>query len=117
MLLAGLFVLLGIRSLAHWIRRPFDSVDPVDHALFALFVVGRVGCWFTLAGFFWLSATLRDPSGSGALLQGRAFVDVFRAKYWWYPLPFLTFLVLQFLAGFFLGRRSPKAPRARSEPP
>jgi hypothetical protein len=107
LVVAALLVAGGIRSLVHWIRRPFDSADPVDHALFAAFVVGRVGMWWSLAGFFLLSLTLRDPNGSGAYLQGRAFTDYFRDRYWWYPMVFLSALVLQFLASFFLGHRSP----------
>lgn len=102
---AGLFA-LGVRSLVHWVRRPFESTDPVDHALFAAFVVGRVGAWMSLAGLFALSAALKDPNGSGAYLQGRAFTDYFRDRFWWYPLVFLGFIVLQFLAGFFLGHRT-----------
>ncbi len=104
---AGLFAAGGARSLVHWIRRPFDSTDPLDHALFAAFVLGRVGMWWSLAGFFLLSATLKDPNGSGAYLQGRAFTDYFRDRFWWYPMVFLGALVLQFLASYFLGHRSP----------
>ena len=106
LVVAAAFLALGVRSFVHWVRRPFDSTDPVDHALFAAFVVGRVGAWLSLAGFFLLSATLKDPNGSGAYLQGRAFTDVFRDRYWWYPLVFLGFITLQFLAGYFLGHRS-----------
>jgi hypothetical protein len=104
---AGALGLAGLRSLAYWARRPFDSTDVRDHLLFAAFVLGRVGSWWSLAGFFMLSATTRnpDPAGGGATLAGRAYLDEFRARYWWYPLVVLGFLVLQFLAGYFLGRR------------
>jgi len=97
----------GMRSLVYWARRPFDSTDVRDHLLFAAFVLGRVGSWWSLAGFFALSATTRnpDPRGGGAALAGQAFVDEFRARYWWYPLVVIGFMVLQFIAGFFLGRR------------
>jgi hypothetical protein len=99
---------MGVRSLVYWLRRPFDSTDPVDHLLFAAFVVGRAGLWFAFAGELLLSLTLRnpDPRGNGAYLAGRAFADEFRLRFWWYPLVILGFLILQFLAGFFLGRRS-----------
>ncbi len=104
-MLAGALIAMAIRSLVHWIRRPFDSSDPRDHLLFAAFVVGRVGMWLSLAGSLYLSATLKDPNGSGAYLQGRAFADYFRDRFWWYPLTFLIFLVMQFVAGLFLGHR------------
>lgn len=112
-LVATVLGLAGLRSLVYWARRPFDSTDVRDHLLFAAFVLGRVGSWWSLAGFFALSATTRnpDPLGEGATLAGRAFVDEFRARYWWYPLVVIGFLVTQFLAGYFLGRR-----QARSEP-
>ncbi|MEO8476300.1 MAG: hypothetical protein ABI572_04505 [Actinomycetota bacterium] len=99
--------LAGLRSLVHWMRRPFDGTEVADHLLFAAFVLGRVGSWWSLAGLFALSANTRnpDPLGGGATLAGRAFVEEFRARSWWYPLVVLGCLVLQFLAGFFLGRR------------
>jgi hypothetical protein len=112
LVIAAGFVAMGVRSLVHWIRRPFDSTDPRDHLLFAAFVVGRVGMWLSLAGGLILSATLKDPKGSGAYLQGRAFADYFRDRYWWYPLTFLVFLVMQFGAGLFLGYR-----RSAQDPP
>ncbi len=104
---AAVLGLMGLRSLVHWIRRPFDSTDPRDHVLFALFVLGRVGAWWSMAGLFLLSATLRDPNGSGAYIQGRAFTDLFRDRFWWYPLVVIGFLVLQFVAGYVLGHRRP----------
>ena len=101
----------GLRSLVYWARRPFESVDVRDHLLFAAFVLGRIGAWWSLAGFFALSAGTRnpDPLGGGATLAGRAFVDEFRARYWWYPLVVIGFLVLQFVAGYFLGRRQERS--------
>lgn len=100
---AGLFA-MGARSIVYWIRHPFESSDPRDHLLFATFVVCRVGMWMSSAGYLYLSATLKDPK-SGAYLQGRAFTDVFNARYWWYPIIFPACLVGQFLASWFLGHR------------
>jgi hypothetical protein len=91
------FAALGVRSLVHWARRPFDSRDPRDHLLFAMFVTGRVGLWFGLAGLFLLYAL----TGT----QGRAFVDDVR-RYDWFVMVFLGLAAMQLLGGFFLGRRS-----------
>ena len=66
-ILAGVFVLLGARSLVHWLRRPFEGGDVVDHVLFALFVTGRVGLWFALAGVFALYASTST--------EGKAFAS------------------------------------------
>ena len=88
---------LGVRSLVHWLRRPFDSRDRRDHVLFALFVTGRVGLWFAMAGLFLLYAVTQT--------QGRAFVDDVRA-YDWLLLVFIALSAMQLLAGYFLGRRS-----------
>ncbi len=97
-----LFAALGVRSLLHWARRPFEGVDARDHVLFALFVTGRVGLWFGLAGLFLLYA-LTDT-------RGRAFIDDVRS-YDWFVLVFMGLAAIQFLAGYFLGRRSVTRPQ------
>ena len=91
------FGALGARSLVHWARRPFASSDPRDHLLFAMFVTGRAGLWFALAGLFVLYAL----TGT----QGRAFVDDVK-QYDWFVMVFMGLAALQFLGGYFLGRRS-----------
>jgi len=98
----ALFTALGIRSLLHWGRRPFDGVDLRDHVLFALFVTGRVGLWFGLAGLFLLYA-LTDT-------RGRAFIDDVRS-YDWFVLVFVGLAAIQLLAGYFLARRSESGPQ------
>jgi len=50
--LGGLLVLLGLRSLVVWTRRPFESRSFRDQLLYALFRTGRIGVWFALAGIF-----------------------------------------------------------------
>jgi hypothetical protein len=92
-----LFGALGIRSFVYWTRRPFESRDARDHLLFAIFVTGRVGLWFALAGLFVLYAS----TGS----QGRAFTDDVR-MYDWYVMVFVVLTVMQLIGGYFLGRRS-----------
>jgi hypothetical protein len=97
--LVAAFGALGLRSLVHWIRRPFESHDARDHLLFAMFVTGRVGLWLALAGIFVLYA-LTDT-------QGRAFVDDVRA-YDWYVMVFVVLAAMQLVGGYLLGRRSAK---------
>ena len=97
--LIALFGALGIRSLIHWIRRPFESRDARDHLLFALFVTGRVGLWLALSGIFVLFALTNT--------QGRAFIDDVQ-DYDWYVMVFVVLAAMQLVGGYFLGRRSAK---------
>jgi hypothetical protein len=93
---AGVFTLLGIRSVFHWASRPFDSEDPVDHLLYALYVAGRAGLWFAFAGLF----AIYGVTGGA----GQGFVDSAN-DYRWYVMVFAGLGALQFVAGWFLGRR------------
>ena len=106
--IATVFALLGLRSLWRWTRRPFDGTDVSDHALYALFVTGRVGLWFAVAGLFAIYASVD--------LRGRAWVDEVE-PYRWYLIVPLVLAALQLLAGWFLGRRSPSDERDVSPPP
>ena len=89
----------GTRSLIHWLRKPFVGRDGVDHLLFGLFVLGRVGVWLSLSGLFAIYAVL---SGQ---VRGRAFTDEVRARLWWYPAITLSLAATQAVCGIFLGRR------------
>jgi hypothetical protein len=95
--LAVLFVALGVRSVVYWSRRPVEARDRRDHALFAVFVTGRAGVWFAIAGLFALYA--------GIPTRGRAFIDDAR-EYDWLLVVFLVLAALQTLAGFLLSRRA-----------
>jgi hypothetical protein len=92
------FAALGLRSLVYWGRRPFEGRDARDHLLFAVFVTGRVGLWFAVAGLFCLYAVTNT--------RGRAFIDDVQ-QYRWFLMVFLGFAAMQFVGGYFLGRRSP----------
>lgn len=94
--LAGLFALGGLRSLLVWTRRPLGGVDAADHALYALFVTGRVGLWFAFAGLFAVDAS------SDA--RGRAAIDELTELRWFFLVP-LVLAAAQVLAGYYLGRR------------
>jgi hypothetical protein len=108
-LLMAALGLLGVRSLVHWLRTPFAGEDAVDHSLFALFVLGRVGIWWSLAGLLAI-----DTAVSGHL-KGRALGDEIRTRFWWYPVVVIAFTALQFVAGVALGRRS--GPLRRTDGP
>jgi len=62
LVVAILLALLGVRSLVVWAGRRFDSTSMRDHLLYALFVTGRAGAWFGLAGLFFGYAFVRDDS-------------------------------------------------------
>ena len=97
--IAVLLALAGARSLVHWLRLPFAGQDPIDHLLFALFVLGRVGFWWSLSALFVIYATVSSS------LKGVAFTDEIRTRFWWYPVVVAAFGAMQFAAGFVLSRR------------
>jgi len=99
--IAALFILAGLRSLWSWSRRRFESADVVDHLLYALYLTGRIGLWFSIAGIFLVSASIH--------VEGRAFLDEV-APYRWYIMVPLLLSAMQFVAGYALGRRSPDEP-------
>jgi hypothetical protein len=99
--IAALLTLGGLRSLWIWSRRRFEGVDVVDHVLYALYLTGRVGLWFALAGFFFIYASVDTPGVPG--------LDELQ-PYRWYVLVPLFLGALQLVAGWFLGRREPGEP-------
>ena len=101
LVVAGVLVLLGVRSAIYWLRRPVDSEVRRDHLLYALFVTSRVGLWFALAGLFVLFASVET--------QGRAFIDD-AARFSWYYIVLAVPAALQFVTGFLLGRAPPTPP-------
>lgn len=103
--LAVLFALGGARSFWKWGRRAFESTDAVDHALYALFVTGRVGLWLAMAGLFLLYASV-DTHGRPALDE--------LERYRWYLLVPLLLAAMQAIGGWFLGRREPSDRDRRS---
>ena len=94
---ALVFGALGVRSIVYWTRRPFEGTDVGDHVLFALFVTGRAGMWLGVGGIFLVYAHSTDEEGKLHLTS----VGQFR----WYLLVFAFLLVVQLLAGYFLGKR------------
>ena len=104
-LASALLLALGLRSLVHWLRLSFAGEDAADHVLFGLFVLGRVGVWWSLAGLFAIYATISRH------LAGRAFTDEIRTRFWWYPVVVLVFAAVQLVAGILLGRRAGRSGR------
>lgn len=96
LVIAGLFVLGGLRSLWTWSRRRFETADVTDHLLYALYLTARVGLWFAFAGFFLIYASVEA--------RGRPGLDEL-APYRWYIVVPLGLAAIQLLAGWFLGRR------------
>jgi hypothetical protein len=101
-IVAALFAVIGVRSLVYWLRRPFETTDLRDHLLFAAYLTGRIGLWFSLAGLFLLVSV--DTNGRLAGDSDVAFSG-FASRYGWYVVVFAALSVLQLVAGFFLGRR------------
>ena len=92
---AGLFAALGLRSLAHWLRRPFESRALSDQLLYGLWILSRAGLWFAVAGIFAISASIN--------YRGGAFLDQWK-DYRWYILVPLAFAAIQAITSQALGR-------------
>jgi hypothetical protein len=85
LVVAGLFVLGGVRAIWYWSRRPFEGTDVVDHLLYALYLTGRIGLWFAIAGFFLIYATID--------VQGRAALDELDQYRWYFMVPLVLALL------------------------
>ena len=99
LVLVVILVAGGLRSLWVWSHRRFEGTAATDLVLYALFVTGRVGLWFSFAGLFAMYAA------SDA--RGRAAVDELTEVRWYFVVP-LVLAAVQFVAGYFLGRRRPE---------
>jgi hypothetical protein len=101
-IVAALFAAMGVRSLVYWLRRPFETADLRDHLLFAAYLTGRIGLWFSLAGLFLLVSV---DTGTRFARDSEAAFTEYASRYGWYVVVFATLSALQLVAGFFLGRR------------
>jgi hypothetical protein len=61
LVLAGLLVVIGVRSLSKWLRTQFPSRSVGERLLYSLNVTARVGLWFAFAGFFLGEALVEKP--------------------------------------------------------
>jgi hypothetical protein len=94
-ILAVLLALLGVRSFVYWIRRPLASRSAKEQVLYSVWVTGRVGLWFALAGLFAISASIHR--------EGRAFTDAFHRYRWYFYVP-LALAIMQLVSAMLLGR-------------
>ena len=106
--IACVFIAGGLRSIWYWGRRRFEGTDVVDHILYALYLTGRIGLWFAIAGFFLIYATID--------VQGRAALDELE-QYRWYVMVPLALALLQLGAGWFLGRHEGGGSMDQPAPP
>jgi len=97
--LAGLFALLGVRSLVYWAKRPLDSRSVRDHLVYSLWLTGRVGLWFAVAGIFAISASISADDDVGFITKWD--------RYRWFILVPLGLAAIQVIAAQWL-RRSPR---------
>jgi len=86
--IAGLLALGGVRSLVHWLRRPFHPATEGERMLYVLNLTGRIGWWFALAAFFLAWAVVDEPQSAG----------------WFLLLP-IALAGVQLLTGFLLANR------------
>ena len=96
--LAALFGLLGLRSIVYWLRRRLAARSLREHVLYALWLTGRAGMWFAIAGIFVISASIETSGGP--------YVDEFY-DYRWYIFVPITLAAMQLVAGLSLGRARP----------
>ena len=96
LVVAGLFLVGGIRSLIRWFGSAFESTSPGDQLAYALHLTSRVGMWFGFAAFF----------------AGYALVDEPQSLRWSVLVP-LGLAAIQILTSVYLSR-SPR-PGARGE--
>jgi hypothetical protein len=87
--------LLGVRSFVYWIRRPLASPSAKEQVLYSVWVTGRVGLWFAVAGLFAMSASIHR--------EGRAFTDTFHQYRWYFYVP-LALALLQLVSALLLSR-------------
>jgi hypothetical protein len=112
-IVAAAFAALGVRSLVYWLRRPFETADLRDHLLFAAYLTGRVGLWFSIGALFLLLSL-----DTGTRFAGGSSEDFARyaSRYGWYVMVFAGLSALQLVAGYFLGRRADGAERFSRRP-
>ena len=97
---AVLLAIGGLRSLVYWARRPVESPRVADHVAFALWVTGRVGLWFAIAGIFAISASISGDDDVGFLTRW--------GHYRWYVMVPIGLAAIQVIAAHLLRRLPPE---------
>jgi hypothetical protein len=62
LVVGGVFALIGMWSLAKWMRTEFQAGSQRERVVFAVHVTARVGLWFGFAAFFFGLALVDEPS-------------------------------------------------------
>ena len=96
-IVAGVLVLLGIRSVVRWFGTHFEAASGAEQLLYSLHVTARVGIWFAL----------------GAAFLGYALVDEPQEFTWFVAVP-LVLAATQLLTSVLLSR-SPSGPDSTAE--
>jgi len=94
LMVGAVLAILGLWSLAKWLRTEFVAESLGDQLLYALHVTSRVGLWLGLAAFFFGLALLDHP-----------------LRYTWYFLVLLGLAGLQLVTAVALGQGSGGAGR------
>jgi hypothetical protein len=113
---ALLLTALGVRSMVHWGRRPFESTAIRDQMLYAVYLTGRVGMWFAFAGVFYLFAFVGASDPAPDPITGELVVE-HPSTYAWYVIVFAVLGAMQLLAGWFLGHGGPVDDDDGRDPP
>ena len=61
LVVAGVLIVFGLRSLVRWMGRSFESTSMKEQLLYLLHVTARVGMWFAVAAVFAGYALLDEP--------------------------------------------------------
>jgi len=61
LVVAGVLLLGGVRSLVRWMRTEFEPDAPGDRLLYLLYATARVGTWLAFATFFAGYALVDEP--------------------------------------------------------
>src|SRR5438093_13786838 len=89
LVVGGVFALLGVWSLAKWMRTDYQAGSTRERVVYALHVTARVGLWFGFAAFFFGLAVVDEPS-----------------RFTWFVLVLLGLAGLQLVTALALGQGS-----------
>lgn len=98
LVVGAVFALIGVLSLAKWMRTEFRAGSTREQLVYVLHVTARVGLWFGFAAFFFGLALVDNPS-----------------RFTWFVIVLLGLAGLQLVTAVALGQESRWSDRA--DPP